>query len=115
MLNHHGNVAEGTVQNIFIVRDGTVSTPAATEGALEGVTRRVMLTICQRLGLPTVERVIERIDLYNADEMFMTGTGAEIMPVTKVDGRVVGGGEAGPITRKLITAFKAHVKDVAGT
>jgi branched-chain amino acid aminotransferase len=114
MLNHHGNVAEGTVQNIFIVRDGAVSTPAVTEGALEGVTRKVMLMLSQRLGLPTFERVIERIDLYNADEMFMTGTGAELMPVTKVDGRSVGNGEVGPITRKLITAFKAHVKDVAG-
>jgi branched-chain amino acid aminotransferase len=114
MLNHHGNVAEGTVQNIFIVRDGQVHTPAATEGALEGVTRKVMLTLCARLGLPTIERVIERIDLYNADEMFMTGTGAELMPVTQVDGRAIGAGEAGPLTRKLIAAFKAHVKEVAG-
>jgi branched-chain amino acid aminotransferase len=114
MLNHHGNVAEATVQNIFIVRDGAVSTPAVTEGALEGVTRKVMLQICRKMGLTTHERAIERLDLYNADEMVLTGTGAELMPVTKVDGRVIGNGEAGPLTRKLIAAFKAHVKEAAG-
>ncbi len=113
MLNCHGNVAEGTVQNIFIVRDGVVATPAATEGALEGVTRKVMLTLCERMAIPTVERPVERIDLYIADEMFMTGTGAEIMPVTKVDGRVIGGGEPGPVTRRLIAAFHAHVREIA--
>lgn len=114
MLNHEGNVAEGTVQNIFIVRQGLVATPPITQGALEGVTRRVMLELCDRLGISRIERVIQRIDLYIADEMFMTGTGAEIMPVTKVDGRPVGAGEPGPIVRKLTAAFQAHVKEIAG-
>jgi branched-chain amino acid aminotransferase len=110
MLNHEGNVAEATVQNIFVVKDGRVRTPLPTDGILEGVTRRVMMELCAKHGVPCEERVLQRHDLYVADEIFMTGTGAEVMPVTKVDGRVIGKGEAGPVSRRLMEAFHRHVR-----
>jgi branched-chain amino acid aminotransferase len=111
MLNHEGNVSECTADNIFIVRDGQVQTPGTSDGILEGVTRQVMIDLCGKLGVPCVEKTIQRHDLYIADEMFVTGTGAEVMPVTKIDGRAIGNGEVGPITRKLIQAFHQHVRE----
>lgn len=110
MLNHLGNVAECTADNIFVVRDGQVMTPAPNDGALEGVTRQVILNLCQRLGVPASERTLQKHDIYIADEMFLTGTGAEVVPVTKVDGRAIGKGEVGPITRRLIEAFRKHIR-----
>jgi len=111
MLNHEGNVAEGTVQNVFIVRDGQVQTPTTHDGILEGVTRRVMIDLCARLQIPCVEKSIQRLDLYIADEMFLTGTGGEVMPVTKIDGRQIGSGEVGPVTRKLKDAFHKRTRE----
>ncbi|MGH7179400.1 MAG: branched-chain-amino-acid transaminase [Tepidisphaeraceae bacterium] len=111
MLNYEGYVAECTADNIFIVRDGTVMTPTITDGILEGITRQVMLKLCARLGIPCQARRMERIDLYTADEMFLTGTGAEVMPVSKVDRRVIGNGQVGPITKKLIAEFHRHVRE----
>jgi branched-chain amino acid aminotransferase len=111
MLNHEGNVSECTADNIFIVRNGQVLTPGTADGILEGVTRQVMIDACGKLGVPCVEKTIQRHDLYIADEMFVTGTGAEVMPVTKIDGRMIGNGEVGPITRKLIDAFHRHVRE----
>jgi len=105
MLNQDGNVAEATVQNVFIVREGVVQTPTTHDGILEGVTRRVMIDICRKLSIPIVEKSIQRLDLYIADEMFLTGTGGEVMPVTKIDGRVVGNGEVGVMTKRLKEAF----------
>jgi branched-chain amino acid aminotransferase len=116
MLNHLGNVAECTADNLFIVRsaDGgkQVQTPDTADGILEGVTRRVMLALCTQLNIPCVEKSLQRHDLYIADEMFVTGTGAEVMPVTRIDGRAVGDGQVGPITRRLIAAFHHHVRNV---
>jgi len=111
MLNHEGNVSECTAENIFIVRDGEVQTPTATDGILEGVTRKVMLALCKRMQIPFVEKILQRHDLYIADECFLTGTGAEVAPVTKIDGRGIGTGQPGPITRKLIDAFHRHVRE----
>ena len=111
MLNHAGNVAEGTVQNVFIVRDGKVLTPTTVDGILEGVTRQTMLELCAKLGIPCQERTLQKHDLYVADEFFLTGTGAEVMPVTKIDGRIVGAGVAGPITKRLIEAFHRYVRE----
>jgi branched-chain amino acid aminotransferase len=111
MLNHEGNVAECTADNVFIVRDGTVSTPAVTDGILEGVTRAAILQLCRKLNIPAVERQLHRHDLYIADECFLTGTGAEVIPVTKIDQRPIGAGTPGPITRKLIEAFHRHVRE----
>ena len=111
MLNHEGNVAECTVENIFIVRDGLVQTPGTADGILEGITRSVMIKLCHRLSIPCVEKTLQRLDLYVADEIFATGTGAEVMPITKVDGREIGSGQAGPITKRLIEAFHRHIRE----
>jgi branched-chain amino acid aminotransferase len=110
MLNHEGNVSECTADNIFIVRNGVVQTPTTYDGILEGVTRNVILGLCRKNGIDCMEKTLQRIDVYSADEMFVTGTGAEVMPVTKVDGRPIGTGEPGPITRKLIRIFHEHVR-----
>jgi branched-chain amino acid aminotransferase len=112
MLNHEGNVAECTADNIFIVRAGQVQTPTTTDGVLEGVTRKVMLELCQRLNIPCSEKTLQRHDLYIADECFVTGTGAEVMPVTRIDGRSIGNGQPGPLTRRLIEAFHKHIRQV---
>ena len=111
MLNQQGNVAEATVQNVFAVKGGKVTTPPVTDGALDGVTRRVMIEICGRLSIPCTPQSIQRHDLYIADEIFLTGTGAEVMPVTRVDNRVIGSGEAGPITRRILDAFHRHIRE----
>lgn len=110
MLNHKGNVSELTAANVFLVRGGKLATPGVTEGILEGVTRRVILEIAVGLGIACVERSIDRFDVYSADEMFATGTGVEAIAITKVDGRVIGGGVAGPVTNRLLQAFRAHVR-----
>src|SRR5262249_40772964 len=111
MLNHAGNVAEATADNVFVVRDGIVQTPAITDGILEGVTRKVVMALCAKHNFPCAERSMQRVDLYIAEEIFLTGTGAEIIPVTIVDGRVIGSGEAGQITRKLMELFHRHVRE----
>ena len=111
MLNHVGNVAECTADNVFIVRDGQVRTPTIVDGVLEGVTRQTIIDLCARMSIPCAERSIQAYDLYTADECFLTGTGAEVVPVTKIDGRTVGSGEPGPITRRLIEAFHKYVRE----
>ena len=111
MLNHEGNVAECTADNVFIVRSGEVQTPATSDGILEGVTRKVMLELCRKLQIPVVEKTLQRHDLYVADEFFITGTGAEVVPVTKIDGRPISNGQPGPITRRLIEAFHRRVRE----
>lgn len=110
MLNPEGYVAECTGDNIFIVRGGVVHTPPVSDGALEGVTRAVIMNLCQSSFIPIQEKRIERHDLYIADECFLTGTAAEVIPVTRIDGRTVGSGEPGPITRKLLEAFHKFVR-----
>jgi branched-chain amino acid aminotransferase len=106
MLNHHGLVAECTADNIFIVRGGAVKTPDLIQGALGGITRGAVLDLARRDGLPTQETVLGLHDLYNADECFLTGTGAEIVPVVSIDGRRIGDGKPGAITRRLLAAFR---------
>jgi branched-chain amino acid aminotransferase len=110
MLNHEGNVAECTADNLYIVRDGQVQTPMTSDGILEGVTRKVIIELCRKLSIPLVEKTLQRHDLYVADEMFLSGTGAEVIGVTKIDGRTLGKGEAGPITRRIMEAFHKHVR-----
>lgn len=111
MLNHSGNVAECTSDNIFIIRDGQVLTPTTSDGILEGITREAVIKLCGKLGIPCAEKTLQRHDLYIADECFLTGTAAEVVPVTKIDGRAIGGGQVGPITKKLQDAFKVHVRE----
>ena len=111
MLNQMGNVAECTADNVFIVKAGKVLTPTSIDGILEGVTRQAILELCQRMGIPCAEQSFQKHDLYVADECFVTGTGAEVAPVTKIDGRVIGDGQPGPLTRRLIEAFHKHVRE----
>jgi branched-chain amino acid aminotransferase len=110
MLNQDGNVAECTGDNIFIVRHGQIQTPTTADGILEGVTRQVMLDLCKKLSISCVEKTLQRHDLYVAEECFLTGTAAEVVPVTQIDGRPVGDGKPGPITRNLMGAFHNLVR-----
>jgi len=111
MLNHEGNVSECTAENVFIVREGQVQTPTPSDGILEGVTRKVMLRLCRQMQIPCVEKILQRHDLYIADECFLTGTGAEVVPVTRIDGREIGTGQPGAMTRRLMDAFYRHVRE----
>jgi len=112
MLNIAGRVAECTADNIFIMRNGILKTPRLTEGVLPGVTRGAVLELGTEAGLETKETVLGLHDLYNAEECFLTGTGAEIVPVVSVDGRQVGDGKPGPITLDLSERFrKLRVSD----
>ena len=106
MLNGEGYVAECTADNIFFVRQGQLYTPSTAAGALQGVTRDSVLEIAQELGLRTTEGFFTRYDLYTADECFMTGTGAEIVPVVRLDGRTIGTGQPGPLTAQLRQGFE---------
>ncbi|MCL6521799.1 MAG: branched-chain-amino-acid transaminase [Firmicutes bacterium] len=105
MLNREGYVCEGTGDNVFIVRGGTVLTPPAYLGILEGITRATVLDLARELGIEAREAVFTRYDVYTADECFLTGTAAEVVPVTTVDGRPVGDGRPGPVTRRLRDAY----------
>jgi len=107
MLNAMGYVAECTGDNLFIVKGSHLVTPPLSAGALYGITRGVVLELAAALGLGTAEKDLTRYDVYCADECFLTGTGAEIVPVTKVDGRVIGAGKPGPLTRKLVGEYRA--------
>jgi branched-chain amino acid aminotransferase len=113
MLNHEGNVAECTGDNIFIVKNSAVLTPTTHDGILEGVTRQVIIRLCQKLSIPCLEKTLQRHDLYVADECFLTGTGAEVVPVTRIDGRAVGNAQPGPISRRLIDAFRRHIREAS--
>lgn len=106
MLNEQGYVAECTGDNVFILRDGVLHTPQVNDGALDGITRRVILELADQLGIPKVERSLTRYDLFIADEFFLTGTAAEVIPVVSLDRRVIGDGTPGPLTRRFIAAFK---------
>jgi branched-chain amino acid aminotransferase len=111
MLNHEGNVAECTADNIFIVKAGVVYTPTTHDGILEGITRDAILDLCRTLHITCHEKTLQRHDLYIAEECFLTGTGAEVVPVTRIDGRAVGDGKPGIVTRKLMEAFHRHVRE----
>jgi len=105
MLNEQGYVAECTGDNIFIVRNGVLYTPLISDGALDGITRDVILELAAKLGVPCKERTLSRYDLYTADECFLTGTAAEVIPVATLDRRPIGDGKPGPVTLKLLDAF----------
>ncbi len=110
MLNSNGNVAECTGDNIFLVKDGVVMTPPLTEGALGGITRHAVMDICEELGIPCEERVINRFDVIRADECFLTGTAAEVIAATSLDGRTIGSGVAGPITKRILARYQEIVR-----
>ncbi|MFY8269297.1 MAG: branched-chain-amino-acid transaminase [Terrimicrobiaceae bacterium] len=105
MLNEQGFVAECTGDNIFIVKNGVVYTPPIASGALAGVTRAVVFEIAAGFGMPIQEPMMTRYDIYTADECFLTGTAAEVIPAVKLDSRPIGSGTPGPLTRKFIARF----------
>ena len=111
MLNAEGFVAECSGDNLFIVKKGALLTPPLSAGALYGITRGVVMELAEEEGLAVSEPNLTRYDLFNADECFLTGTGAEIVPVVKIDGRVVGTGKPGPITRKLEEEYRTLTKN----
>ena len=111
LLNAAGYIAECTADNLFVVRDGKLLTPAPQDGALEGITRSVILQLAAEADIPAAEARLTRYDVYTADECFLTGTGAELMPVVEVDGRHVADGRPGPLTRRLTDEFHTLVRN----
>jgi branched-chain amino acid aminotransferase len=110
MLNHNGEVAECTADNIFLVKKGILRTPPIHAGILEGITRNTVIDLARAAKITVEEITLSRHDVYTADECFLTGTGAEVIPVVKVDGRMIGGGKSGPITRQLRERFQQFVR-----
>ena len=111
LLNADGHVSEGSGENLFIVRNGVLSTPAVSDNVLEGITRDFVMQLArEELGIKVDERTIDRSELFVADECFMTGTAAEITPIGEVDRRRIGAGQIGPITARLRTAFAGAVR-----
>jgi branched-chain amino acid aminotransferase len=110
MLNAEGFVAECTGDNLFIVKEGQLLTPPLSAGALYGITRRVVIELATQEGLHVAEPNLTRYDLFNADECFLTGSGAEIVPVVKIDGRTIGEGKPGPITLNLVGRYRSLTK-----
>ncbi len=110
MLNTEGKVAECTGDNIFVVRHGEVHTPSIDSGLLEGITRQAVIDLARQSGLTVIERTMDRHDVYTADECFLTGTAAEVIPVIECDARPIGDGKPGPITKDLHRRFHALVR-----
>ncbi len=105
MFDVHGNLSEGTGNNIFLIKDGCISTPL-TLNNLNGITRAAVIELAGKMECPVQEKNCGLVDLYTADEVFVTGTAAEIAPIIKVDGRIIGNGKPGKITRRLMSEFK---------
>jgi branched-chain amino acid aminotransferase len=110
MLDSAGSVAEGSGQNIFIVKNGLIKTPPPFAGILKGVTRDTVIEIAQQAGYPVEETMLNRYDVYTADEVFLTGTASELVAVRQVDGRQIGAGKCGPVTRELRSRFQTLVR-----
>ena len=105
LLDHHGFVCEGSGENIYAVRDGKIVTPPHTAGILDGISRKSVIQIARDLGHEIVERDLARAELYLADEVFLTGTAAELVPVREIDDHPIGSGEPGPVTRAIQSTF----------
>jgi branched-chain amino acid aminotransferase len=111
MLNDAGNVAECTADNVFIITNGQIFTPPITAGALRGITRSVVFDIAGEFNIRVIEADFTRHDVFVAEECFLTGTAAEIIPVVKADGRVIGSGKPGPITTRIIARFREMTRE----
>ena len=105
MLNEQGYIAECTGDNLFIINKGHILTPLISDGALDGITRGVIIELASQLGIPVSERSLTRYDIFTADECFLTGSAAEVIPVVSLDRRLIGSGKPGPITQQLRAAF----------
>ncbi|WP_182867797.1 branched-chain-amino-acid transaminase [Stieleria mannarensis] len=110
MLNHKGEVAECTGDNLFVIKNGRLNTPPIEAGILEGVTRNAVLELAREAGIETTELAMTRHDIYVADECFLTGSAAEVIPAVTLDGRKIGDGKVGPITQQLNKAFRELVR-----
>jgi branched-chain amino acid aminotransferase len=110
MLNHLGYIAEATADNVFLVRNGQLQTPPTSAGILEGITRGHVIRLAREAGIEVLEKNLERVDLYTADEAFLTGTAAEIVPLVEVDRRKIGAGVPGTVTKDLIAAYHKMVR-----
>lgn len=111
MLNHKGEVAECTGDNIFIIKDGVVKTPPVEAGILEGITRNAVIKLAEKSGITVEQLPFTRHDIFIADECFLTGSAAEVIPVVALDGRVIGDGKPGPITKDLNEQFKQLTRE----
>ncbi|WMT40112.1 branched-chain-amino-acid transaminase [Paenibacillus sp. D2_2] len=109
MMNAQGYVTEGSGDNIFIIKNGVITTPPCYLGALDGITRQAIIEICEKKGYKLKEEPFTMHDIYVADEVFLTGTAAEVIAVREVDGRIIGSGQAGPVTLKLLEEFRSIV------
>jgi branched-chain amino acid aminotransferase len=114
MLNLQGKVVEGTAENIFTVKDKTIITPPISSGALDGITRNSILTICKDHNMDIEIRDLARDDLYSADEVFLSGTASQIEPITEIDSRIVGSGKVGIVTKKLQAYYEKIVRGRGG-
>jgi branched-chain amino acid aminotransferase len=110
MLDSEGHVAEGSGQNLFVVKNGVIRTPAPYAGILKGVTRDTVIELARAAGYDMQETTLNRYDVYTADEAFFTGTASELIAIRQVDGRTIGGGKSGPVTRDLHSRFQALVR-----
>jgi len=111
MLDDSGFVAECTGDNVFVIHKGVLYTPPPSTGALKGITRAAAMDIAEGLGIPVVEKNLTRYDVWIADELFLTGTAAEVIPVVEVDGRKVGNGKPGDLTGKILEVFRKKVSE----
>lgn len=105
VLTNEGHVSEGSAENLFIVREGVLVTPSVTDNILEGITRRRLIGLAGDMGIPVIQRSIDRTELYNADEVFLCGTGAQVSPVIEIDRRAVGDGRPGPVTSRISRTY----------
>jgi len=110
MRNYRGEIAECTTANIFIVKDGVASTPPLDAGLLAGITREFLFEVAQEVGVPMREQIMHDADLFGADESFLTSTTREVVPIVRVDDRVIGSGRPGPLTLKLLEAFRVRAQ-----
>ena len=110
MVNHLGHVAECTGDNIFIVKEGVLKTPSTDAGILEGITRNCVMKLAREAGVEVRETTLIRHDIYVADECFLTGTAAEVIAVTSIDGRQIGSGKPGPVTKDLLARFQKFAR-----
>lgn len=110
MLNHLGHVAECTADNIFLVKGGQLFTPPLDAGILEGITRDAIIDLAKEAKIVVREETLTRHDAYTADEVFLTGSGAEVIPVVKIDARIIGDGKPGPVTKELTKRFHEHTR-----
>ncbi|MCI0640446.1 MAG: branched-chain-amino-acid transaminase [Gemmataceae bacterium] len=111
MLNHKGEIAECSGDNIFLVKHGVLKTPSIDAGILEGITRNTVIELARKTGIPVQELALIRHDVFTADECFLTGTAAEIIPVVKCDARSIGTGKPGPITKQLSEAYRRLIRE----